>query len=134
MIKVEINKKAKCDLSDSIFRDIIKATLKKLNILDARISLAIVGDKEMQNLNLKYRKIDEPTDVLSFCNAEIVDGQELEKNYLGEIIIDFNYIIKQAKEMKHDIKKETKIIVNHGLMHLLGYTHEQMRELNIEAI
>ncbi|MFA7663035.1 MAG: rRNA maturation RNase YbeY [Patescibacteria group bacterium] len=134
MIEVEVNKRIKCDFKDDFFCDIIKATLKKIKISKAKISIAIVGNKEIQNLNLKYRYKDEVTDVLSFRAVEAGDSFELEPNYLGEIILNFPYIVRQAKDLNHSTQKEIEIMLRHGLLHLLGYTHEQMRQLDIEAI
>ena len=134
MIEVEVNKRIKCDFKDDFFCDIIKATLKKIKISKAKISIAIVGNKEIKNLNLKYRHKYEVTDVLSFRAVEAGDSFELEPNYLGEIILNFSYIVRQAKDLNHSTQKEIEIMLRHGLLHLLGYTHEQMRQLDIEAI
>jgi rRNA maturation RNase YbeY len=134
MIEVEINQRVKCKLERDFFCDIIRDTLQKMKVSKAKVSLAIVDDEEIKALNFKYRKKNEATDVLSFCEQEITDDFLVEENYLGEIVLDYPYIVRQAQEMKNSLEKEMALMLRHGLMHLLGYTHEQMKELAIEAI
>lgn len=134
MIDIEINKKITCDFGDDFFDNTLKEILKKLKIEDAKISIAIVDNAEIQKLNLQYRGKDEPTDVLSFSNAEAEDNFESEENYLGEIIISWPYIVKQAGSLNHEVETEMSVMLRHGLLHLLGYTHAQMKELNLDAI
>ena len=75
------------------------------------LSIAIVGDKRMRELNKLYRKKDGTTDVLSFKG----EGREL-----GEVIISFNQIKKQAKALKKPLEKELIFILVHGFLHLIG--------------
>ncbi len=101
--------------------------LKKIaqNVLlaeGAKKDLAIVFFKEkgIQQLNQKYRRKNNPTDVLSFKNDE-------EDDYLGEVIICFNWIKKNAKIWKNDFETELARVLIHGILHLLGYDHEKSR-------
>jgi len=75
------------------------------------LSVAIVGDGEIRKLNNAYRKIDRPTDVLSFAG---------EGKFLGEIILGINQIKRQARELKRSAKDELAFILVHGLLHLAG--------------
>ena len=84
----------------------------------ARIQIHLVKDRNMQKINKAHRKKDKPTNVLSFVEPEEVPHPELKKGeeFLGEIYLAPEYI----KEKEEDIQ----LLLIHGLLHLLGYTHE----------
>jgi probable rRNA maturation factor len=93
-----------------------KAKVEKL------ISLTIISDSEIKKINKKYRGKNTPTDVISFVykETEKFPGEEM----LGEIYISIDTAKKQAKEQKHSLKYELQFLFVHGVLHLLGYTHE----------
>ncbi len=78
------------------------------------LEIIIVNDKTIQELNKEYRKIDSPTDVLTF-----VYGQPI----LGEIYISYETIEKQSKMYSHSVEEEFMYILIHGLLHICGYDH-----------
>lgn len=84
------------------------------------LTLVFTNNKKIQKLNNEYRKIDCPTDVLSFSfeNADRVD-----EDYLGDVIISIPRAISQSKEHRHSIKDELSLLIVHGVLHLLGYDH-----------
>jgi len=86
------------------------------------ISLLICSDREIQQLNCKYRDIDLPTDVLSFGLEERIP--DFHERYLGDIIISYETAIKQSCLMEHSAITEIKILAIHGLLHLMGYDHD----------
>ena len=95
------------------------------------ISLVITGEKRMRSLNKKYRNINKITDVLSFGNEE-EDNKSVkfinpsdEIIYLGEIFICYPQAVRQARQKKHSVKKELAILLIHGILHLLGYDHQE---------
>ena len=91
-----------------------------LNLDDPEINLILVDDEEISTLNKQYRDIDAPTDVLSFSmNEKGPDG----KFYLGDIVISIPKALKQSIDKNHSLEKELKLLVIHGLLHLLGYEH-----------
>ena len=99
---------------------------KKLNF-----TLLLSGDKEIKKLNKKFRKKNRITDVLSFPFHEKKELNKLinkKKNnvYLGDIIINFNKIIKQSKNKSFFIIFDKLWI--HGLSHLLGHRHKSNRD------
>jgi len=84
------------------------------------ISVSIVGDKEIQELNKKHLDRDYPTDVLSFQVKETMeDGSE----YLGDIIVNEDQAKRQMKEFGNDVEHEIAELVAHGLLHLLDVHH-----------
>lgn len=85
------------------------------------VSLAIINDGKMTEINHQYRGKNKTTDVLSF---ESSDEEKENDKFLGEILISFTQIKKQAEEFKKSTADELSFIFVHGLLHLLGYTDE----------
>jgi probable rRNA maturation factor len=80
----------------------------------------ITNDAELQSLNAQFRGKDYPTDVLSFpSNASATSGESL-----GDIAISIQRARSQAREWKHSAEDEIRILMLHGLLHLLGMDHE----------
>ena len=79
------------------------------------LSISFVSIDEIHELNLKYRNIDKPTDVLSFPGIN---------NSLGDIIISPEKAKEQAKTIGHSFERELTFLVIHGFLHLLGFDHE----------
>lgn len=87
--------------------------------------LNIVGDEKIKELNKTYRGKDVVTDVLSFADGEVNDvfPETGDEKYLGEIIISYPQMLRQAEELKNDQDREFYLLVSHGLLHLLAYDH-----------
>jgi probable rRNA maturation factor len=83
------------------------------------VTVALVGDARMRGLNRTFRGMDRTTDVLSFPSGE-PDGGDL-----GEIAIAVGVARRQASAQGHALGVELRILALHGLLHLLGYDHEQ---------
>lgn len=104
------------------------ATTEKLP-KQTEISLNIVDDETIQALNLQYRGLDEPTDVLSFALQDNLAGElEVQRDeemplILGDIILSLEQAQLQAKRYNHSLKRELGFLVVHGFLHLLGYDH-----------
>lgn len=92
------------------------------------LTIALVTDAEIQELNNSYRASNTPTDVLSF-NANEVDP-ETNVLYLGDIIISLERAYAQAQIAGHSVKDELSLLVVHGVLHLLGYDHASEEEKN----
>lgn len=80
-----------------------------------RINLVLVTDREIRELNRKFRRLDRATDVLSFNMNE--DG------ILGEIAISTETAARNARRYRVGLKREMKRLVVHGVLHILGYDH-----------
>ena len=80
------------------------------------VTIAIVSDARVRALNRAYRRIDKPTDVLSFPSDE--------RGYLGDVVIAEGVARRQAREAGHPLATELRVLALHGLLHLLGYDHE----------
>jgi probable rRNA maturation factor len=81
------------------------------------MTIAIVPDGRVRQLNRRYRRKDAPTDVLSFPSDEA--------GYLGDVVIAAGVAKKQAREAGHSLQHELRLLALHGLLHLLGYDHER---------
>ncbi len=84
----------------------------------AELSVVLVGDSLMRRLNRQTRRQDKVTDVLSFRDSDAVVK---DKNFLGEIVIDYQQIKRQAKLYQTSVRQELVFILVHGLLHLVGY-------------
>ena len=89
------------------------------------MSIVVVDDDVMQQLNRDYRNVDESTDVLSFGHeaAGFVMPSEQDSRYLGDVVISYPRALRQAEEAGHGVKAELTLLVAHGVLHLLGYDH-----------
>lgn len=99
----------------------------------AEVSISLVTNDEIQQLNKEYRDKDMPTDVLSFAMEEMGED-EMEifadgmPTMLGDIIISVDKIQEQADDLGHSFDRELGFLVTHGLLHLLGYDHMEAEE------
>lgn len=92
---------------------------------EAEVSIVFVDDEYIQSLNSEYRGIDHPTDVLSFAMLEgqALPGQE-EELILGDVVISLQTARRQAYEYGHSFHREVAYLTAHGVLHLLGYDHQ----------
>ncbi|WP_226680130.1 rRNA maturation RNase YbeY [Sutcliffiella horikoshii] len=112
-------------------KDLLLFAAKKETIqAGAELSVTFVDNDRIQEINREYRDKDRPTDVISFAMEEMGEG-EIEINYdedaprmLGDIIISIPKAEEQAVEYGHSVKRELGFLALHGLLHLLGYDHE----------
>jgi len=98
--------------------------------VEAEAGLLIATGERVRELNRDYLGEDAPTDVLAFSARE--EGDELPfihppdgLLHLGEVIIAYPQAVIQAAEHGHPVKKELAILIIHGLLHLLGYDHDE---------
>lgn len=93
----------------------------------AEISVSLVDDEEIRELNKKHRGIDKSTDVLSFPmgeNGEYDTNMDTGAKILGDIIISMEHAFEQAKKYGHSLQREIGFLTVHSMLHLLGYDHE----------
>lgn len=86
------------------------------------VSVALVDNNTIKNLNRRYRKKDVATDVLSFAEKKKI-AKFKKGEYLGEIIIAYPYLKNQAAKYGHTISYELAVLLTHGWLHLVGYDH-----------
>lgn len=87
------------------------------------ISLTLVNDEEIAQINEEFRGIDRTTDVLSFPMFEAAEPLCFGSS-LGDLVISVDTMGRQAAEYGHSLRREMCFLFVHGLLHLLGYDHE----------
>ncbi|HOP99437.1 MAG TPA: rRNA maturation RNase YbeY [Acetivibrio clariflavus] len=102
--------------------------------IPSEISIMFVDNQHIREINREYRKIDKPTDVLSFPIVDMYDGVinsdsgdfdlDEELLLLGDIIVSLEKTKAQAEEYGHSFERELAFLVTHGVFHLLGYDHD----------
>ena len=135
-INVYLEPKLEISITENWFTNTINKILDALNIaMVSELGLVLTDNKVIKRLNKTYRGKDETTDVLAFCmlSQQVTEEEKFTDppdgiSHLGEILISYPQAIKQASEKKHDIKLEFTILIIHGILHLLGYDHEQSVE------
>lgn len=80
------------------------------------INVILVNNEEIHRINLQYRHIDRPTDVISFENTD-------EGNELGDIFISIDKAREQAQEYGHSFERELGFLSCHGFLHCNGFDH-----------
>lgn len=98
------------------------------------VSLVFTDSETVRRLNRDYRGVDEPTDVLAFYMLPQKEADPLfvvppdGVTRLGEVIISYPQAVEQAKEQGHSTERELALLIIHGILHLLGYDHEEPEE------
>ncbi len=108
------------------------AALEEEGIDDtAEVSVTLVDNEGIRELNRKHRDIDRETDVLSFPLGDD-DGYEVDPDndaiMLGDIVISLEKAAQQAEEYGHSYRREVAFLITHSLFHLLGYDHVNSEE------
>ncbi|PKN85125.1 MAG: rRNA maturation RNase YbeY [Chloroflexi bacterium HGW-Chloroflexi-8] len=93
------------------------------------ISIAFIDDKEIKKLYKEYFGYAKTTDVLSFPSDTI--DPETGFLFLGDIVIDFPFVQKQAISLENKLDSEIYLLIIHGLLHLLGYDHTTENEKSV---
>lgn len=92
---------------------------------DVELSIAVVDIAEMTELNTRYRGKEGPTDVLSFGCDDPCPVDSDEPVTLGDVVIAPEIAFAQAEEYGHTVEEELNLLLVHGILHLLGYDHEE---------
>jgi probable rRNA maturation factor len=108
----------------------LRQALRTLGRSRAEVSVSLVDDTEIRQLNRDFRGVDAVTDVLSFALQE-GDGPALPVDLLGDIVVSLDTAARQAAEVAgvlqvsdYGLQQETAFLCTHGLLHLLGHDHE----------
>ena len=121
---------------EKIYEDIADKAIKHLGLsFNPIISVSLVNEEIIHQINNEYRHIDRVTDVISFA---FNDGEDRETLYhsndvvvLGDIYICIDQAKRQAEEYGHSLDREMRFLFVHGLLHLLGYDHMKKEDEEI---
>jgi probable rRNA maturation factor len=116
-------------------KKIVRQVLKAERVAPPyEVSLVFTDSEKVRQLNRDYRGVDEPTDVLAFY---MLPQKGADSSFalppdgvtrLGEVIISYPQAVAQAKEQGHSPERELALLIVHGILHLLGYDHEESEE------
>lgn len=108
---------------------VLQATLQELGFdkIDSELSLVFTNDADIREINGKWRHIDKPTNVLSFPAFALQPGQE-PGEILGDIVIARESVAREAAEEHKSFDDHLSHLVVHGLLHLMGYDHQNDEE------
>jgi len=138
MINIIISSDPRYIINRSAIKAAILDALQRNNIAGkVEIGVNIVGDRKMHELNRKYRGIDQTTDILSFALEETYPAglQHISRIgfvaspdqwlRLGDIVISYPQALDDASIEGISVDEEMRILVEHGVSHLLGKHHEE---------
>lgn len=132
--------------NSATYRRRVQKTLDVLNHSNSELSILLTDDEEVHALNLQYRGKDKATDVLSFPQAAsgfVLPGVEVElEPMLGDIVLSLDAVSRQAeagclsrieavlgqRANAWSALDEATFLTLHGVLHLLGYDHEESAE------
>jgi probable rRNA maturation factor len=114
-------------------RRCLKRLLKELGFKDSEVSLLLVNDDQIREINKNYLQRDRPTNVISFAMAEGAFS-DLHPEILGDIILSVETAARDAMACNIDFMDEVEFLLIHGLLHLLGYNHENVESREAERM
>jgi probable rRNA maturation factor len=97
--------------------------LRLERLAGSQLGVLLVGDRRIRALNLRWRGLDRPTDVLAFSQRE-GSGGDLHPEVLGDVVISVETAARQAAEAGHSLAAELDLLLVHGVLHLAGHEHE----------
>jgi probable rRNA maturation factor len=134
-IGISVEEKFRGLVDEGWVRKIAQAVLNAEGVVPPyEVSIVFTDSETVKQLNRDYRGVDEPTDVLAFY---MLPQKGADSSFalppdgvtrLGEVIISYPQAVEQAKEQGHATEKELALLIIHGILHLLGYDHEEPKE------
>jgi probable rRNA maturation factor len=134
MIIDQQNKVSYNEELQNVIMNVASAAAKLQNLPEkSELSLLLVDDSYIQELNSIYRGQNSVTDVLSFAMNELSEDEpdfdfSNELNVLGDIVISLERAQSQSEEYGHSLSRELGFLVAHGMLHLMGFDHETEAE------
>jgi probable rRNA maturation factor len=114
---------------------VVQRILANLGLPEAELSLLLVDDRQIQELNHRFLGRDKPTNVLAFSMRE-GEYSSLHPHLLGDLVISIETAKRQSKQSGLNEMEMLTLLLIHGILHLLGYEHEgrkkEAREMAIK--
>lgn len=141
--KIEVTKQL-----ETAIKDVIEYTLKEEKlIIDNEVSVILIDNEEIREINLKHRGIDKVTDVLSFPMLDYPENKVFKDVYvnykfdqsdlydgmlvIGDVALSLEKSMQQSEEFGHSFIRECAYLTVHSILHLLGYDHMEEVSKNI---
>ncbi len=104
-----------------------------LDCSDRELSVVLVDNPEIQRINREYLGRDRPTNVISFAMQE-GDFTDINPGLLGDIVVSVEQALADAERERLSLIDELDFLLIHGLLHLLGFEHEQVPDVQAEEM
>ena len=136
-----LNRQRRVRLARKPLESFLRMVRRELKLKNSEVTICFVSDAEIARMNRTFRRKNGPTDVLSFPNGtrqarirgkrpgrspQTRQGRTKngERDYLGDVAISPSIARRNAREYQRPLANELKILMLHGMLHLLGYDHE----------
>jgi probable rRNA maturation factor len=133
-IAIQVAPRFRAKVDEGSLRRVAAEVLSQEGIEEeTELSLIIIGDEAICELNRRFRGVDAPTDVLAFgtgADEHFVTAPE-SPPYWGDVVISYQRALAQAEELGHSVAEELELLVIHGILHLLGYDHQEETDTRI---
>jgi len=134
------NRQRGCVIDADRFAFAVGRVLELAGQSGQELSVVLVSDRTIKRYNREYRGVNEPTDVISFSMREGEWG-DMSGHLLGDLVISVQTVARQSTEEHCDdrprtgtFQKELALMTIHGILHLLGYEHEENPEGEREMV
>jgi len=125
MIKISFNKNVVAPWNEDKIAKIVKMVARYEKKVRGEVEVNLVTESEIKKINKNYRGINKVTDVLSFAWQE---DKMVKTDFLGQIYLCYPKIKTQAKLWGVTVNEELARMLVHGLLHLVGFDHQQEKE------
>jgi probable rRNA maturation factor len=127
-----LNRQREVRVARGPLESFLRRVKRELGLAKSDLTICLVSDVEMARLNQNFRKKKGPTDVLSFPAVVLRSPLRLRRNarpaksrqYLGDIALSPATAKRYAKKYERKLASELRVLILHGVLHLLGYDHE----------
>ncbi|RYV52568.1 rRNA maturation RNase YbeY [Pengzhenrongella frigida] len=131
-MSVEVNNESGYETDEAEFAALGRYVLDQMRVHpQTDLSILLVGTEVMTELHVQWMDEPGPTDVLSFPMDELrpgLDGEITPAGLLGDVVLCPEVAARQAREAGHSTMEELLLLTTHGILHLLGYDHEEPEE------
>jgi probable rRNA maturation factor len=129
---IEVNNESGVEIDERALLDVARYTLGRMRIHPlSELSLIAVDEAAMEQLHLQWLELPGPTDVMSFPMDELrppsKDDEEPAQGLLGDVVLCPEVARRQGEQAptRHSMDEELQLLTVHGVLHLLGYDHEE---------
>lgn len=135
---VSITNQQRKEKTPKALKDLIRAAVNAVLdyegvTVESEMSVLLVDDRSIRELNRDFRQIDRATDVLSFPSGDYPLSEDADYLYVGDMALSLERARKQAEEYGHTYEREVAFLTAHSVLHCLGYDHvdgpEQEKEM-----
>ena len=131
-MSIDIVNETEFVIDDAMIARLVSHNLQGMRVhVDADISVMFVDETAMERLHVEWMDEPGPTDVLSFPMDELRPGTEdkpTEPGLLGDVVVCPTVAARQAVIARHSTEDEIRLLITHGMLHLLGFDHAEPDE------